>query len=415
MNRFLKYITIVFTSSIFICTQISAEERPQRSKKTPNIAINISEHKKIPHRTYLNLGLLSNFNYLNGMGINVISSITLWNTTGLQVAGIANVTGMNVKGFQISGIANVTGRNTYGISASGLMNINGKDSYGMLISGLGNISGDTSNGLMISGLINMSGESSNGVMLSGLANISGKEQRGVLLSGLANVSATSLQGVQISSLLNVAGESNKGLQLAALGNVSVTNNGLQTALFNYAAKNNGLQTGLVNINSENGRGVQLGIANVSKNENARQVGLFNIRPYTRTQLIISGGNTSKLNISIRLKNKYTYTQTGFGAYYLDFSQKFSATGFYRIGVYRTLLPKLELSADMGYYHIETFKNKDRGYAARMYALQPKINLEYCITEKVGIFASGGYNWTRYYGHSGNFDHKVSFEVGLVLF
>ena len=415
MNRLSKYITIAFTSCVFICAQISAEERPQKLKKTPNIAINISRHKKIPHRTYLNLGLLSNFNYLNGLGVNVISSITLWNTTGLQFAGFANVTGMNVKGLQFSGIANVTGKNTYGINTSGLMNINGKNSYGILVSGLGNISGESNYGLMVSGLINMTGEKSNGIMLSGLANISGNEQRGFIRSGLANVSATSLKGLQMSALLNTAGESNCGLQLAALGNVSVKNKGMQTALFNYAAQNNGIQIGMVNVNKEECRGVQLGIVNISKNEKARQIGFFNIKPYTRPQLILSGGNTSKLNVLVQLKNKYTYTQVGLGTYYLGFDKKFSATGIYRIGVYHTLLPKLEISADMGYYHIETFKNKDNGYAARMYALQPRINLEYRIMKKLGIFVSGGYNWTRNYSHSGNFDKKVCFETGIVLF
>ena len=414
MKIFFKNILIVFMGCALISTKTWAEGRPKGLKKTPNIAINISGKKKTPQKTYLNLGLLSNFSQLNGLGINVISSITHWNTTGFQVSGFANVTGMNAKGFQFSGIANVTGRNTYGMSISGLMNINGNDSYGMLLSGIGNISGNSAKGFIIGGLMNMSGKSSNGIFLSGLANISGNEQRGIMLSGLANVSGSSLKGLQISSLLNVAGEKNCGLQLAALGNVSVTNKGMQLALLNYAAENNGLQTGLANVNTEKGLGVQLGVVNVSKNEKARQIGLFNIKPYTRTQLILSGGNTGKFNISARFKNKYTYSQVGFSAYNLGFDQKFSAAGFYRLGVYHAICPRLELSADMGYYHIETFKNKDYGYEARMYALQPKINLEYRITEKLGIFASGGYNWTLMYGHSGNF-HKVSFEAGIVLF
>ena len=78
-------------------------------------------------------------------------------------------------------------------------------------------------------------------------------------------------------------------------------------------------------------------------------------------------------------------------------------------------PRLELSADAGFYHIETLDNKNQGIPARLYALQPRINVEYRIGSKLGIFASGGYSWTRQYGHSSMFDHKATFEAGIVLF
>jgi len=51
----------------------------------------------------------------------------------------------------------------------------------------------------------------------------------------------------------------------------------------------------------------------------------------------------------------------------------------------------------------------------MYALEPRVNLEYSITRKFGIFASGGYGWTRTYKGSHAFDDKGVFEVGMVLF
>ena len=62
------------------------------------------------------------------------------------------------------------------------------------------------------------------------------------------------------------------------------------------------------------------------------------------------------------------------------------------------------------------KNKDsQGFPARMYALEPRVNLEYSITRKFGIFASGGYGWTRTYKGSHAFDDKGVFEVGMVFF
>ena len=69
----------------------------------------------------------------------------------------------------------------------------------------------------------------------------------------------------------------------------------------------------------------------------------------------------------------------------------------------------------GFYHIETLDNKHKGYPARAYALQPRLNLEFRITKKLGIFASGGYAWTRPYSKGHALDHKGTFEAGIVLF
>ena len=134
-------------------------------------------------------------------------------------------------------------------------------------------------------------------------------------------------------------------------------------------------------------------------------------------LTISAGErkTSRVNLGVRFKNRYTYTILGTGAYHLGMDKDFSVSGFYRAGVHYPLTARLDLSADLGFYHIETLDNKHDGYPARLYALQPRLNLEYSITRRVGVFASGGYEWLRQYQGKGKFDDKGVFEVGLVLF
>ena len=119
-------------------------------KKGVNLAVNITNKKKEPPRTYVNLGLISNYPCLNGVGLNVISSITHYHSQGFQVAGITNVTGLNATGFQFSGIANVTGKNTKGIAIAGLMNVNGISMSGLGLSALGNVAGLNENVISIS-------------------------------------------------------------------------------------------------------------------------------------------------------------------------------------------------------------------------------------------------------------------------
>lgn len=100
-----------------------------------------------------------------------------------------------------------------------------------------------------------------------------------------------------------------------------------------------------------------------------QLGLVNANPDTKVQMLIFGGNATKINIGARFKNKLFYTIIGAGTHYLDFSDKFSATLFYRGGIWLPLCKDLTISGDLGYQHIETFKNKDYGIPARLYGLQ----------------------------------------------
>ena len=168
--------------------------------------------------------------------------------------------------------------------------------------------------------------------------------------------------------------------------------------------------------AKSGKGLQIGLFNYYKeNFDGFQLGLVNANPDTKVQLMLFGGNTTKLNVGARFKNKLFYTILGGGTHYLDFSDKFSASLFYRAGLELPLYKQLFISGDLGFQHIENFKNKDYGFPARLYALQARVNLEYRLTDRLGIFVTGGYGGSRYYNKGVTYDKGVILEGGVVLF
>lgn len=352
--------------------------------------------------TCFNLGFFSSMNRLNGLGMNVLGSVVGRDVNGAQLAGISNMVGGSVRGIQIAGITNVNGNSLSGLSISGLVGITGSYAQGVVFSGLANITGDNSRGVIIGGLLNITGEESAGFQLAGFANISGGSFKGLNASGLLNVAGDDMKGVQISGLGNITGNDMKGFQLSGLGNVTGgTATGVQLAPLNVALRAKGLQIGLVNYYKEKLDGFQLGLVNAN--------------PQTKVQLMLYGGNTTKLNVAARFKNKLFYTILGGGSHYLDFDDKFSAAFFYRAGLELPLYKQLHISGDLGYQHIETFKNKDYGFPARLYSLQSRINLEYRLTGCLGIFLTGGYGWDRYYDRNSTYDKGMIVEGGLILF
>lgn len=71
--------------------------------------INISIWKDIctqPHdstqTTYVNIGLLSTLNRLNGVGINALGSVVHGDMNGVQITGLANLAGGTMRGVQIA-------------------------------------------------------------------------------------------------------------------------------------------------------------------------------------------------------------------------------------------------------------------------------------------------------------------------
>ena len=398
-------------------------QKKNKLKKGPNISLNISTQKDSVKTTYLNLGLLTNIYRLQGVGINAISSVVQSDMTGFQVSGLASITGRHASGVQLGGIANVAGANANGIMLSGL-NVAGNRANGIQISGLGNIAGNTSRGVTIGGLMNLAGDQAQGLQIAGLANIAGKSQNGIAIGGLMNVSADAIsniaaiemKGLQLCGAVNIAVKTENALQVSGITNVCQGKlRGVQFAPGNYAGEVSGAQIGLLNLCGGHVKGVQIGIINHSKDTTAHKIGLVNINPKTRIQLMLFGGNTSKMNAAVRFKNRTTYTLLGIGTHYLDLNDKFSGCVFYRAGLYYPIAKNLELSGDIGYFHIENFENEDAETPERMYSLQARVNLEYKIKSKFSVFASGGYGMTRYYDQNKFYEKKPIIEVGVILF
>lgn len=367
--------------------------------------INLSLWKKVATQpldstqtTYFNLGLSSCMYRLNGVGVNVLAGVTQSHMNGIQVAGLANISGGSMRGVQLSGITNINGDNTVGFSATGLVGISGNNTRGVFLSGLTGIAGDNTAGVMMSGIMNVTGDKAAGMQLAGIANVTGSTLNGVMTGGLLNVAGDNVNGVQLAGIGNIAGNDLNGFQ-AGLCNIAGSNlNGVQTGLCNYATRAKGLQIGLFNYYKKEMQGFQLGLVNAN--------------PDTRVQMLVYGGNATKLNVGFRFKNELFYTIVGVGTHYLDFSDKFSASASYRAGLWFPLYKGLSISGDLGYVHIETFKNKDNGIPARLYALQARINLEYEFTQRFGIFATGGYGGSRYYNKSCTYDKGVIAEAGI---
>lgn len=397
--------------SLLTAGTLFAQSPIRRTVSSPlkPIGINLSLWKGISTQaddsigsSAFNLGIFSSQNNLTGLGINILGSNTRRDAKGIQLAGLSNSVGHRMQGIQLASITNINRYGYCGLSVAGLVGISGNEGKGMLVSGLANITGNSNRGITIAGLMNFTGDNGSGLLLTGLANISGNNYRGLASSGLMNVAGGSSTGVQVGGLLNITGEDMRGVQLSGIGNVTGRElRGIQIGLLNMASRAKGVQIGLFNYYKEKFDGLQLGLVNAN--------------PHTRIQLLVSGGNTTKLNLGARFKNNRLYTILGIGAPYFDFNEKFSGAVFYRAGAELPLCKRLFVSGDLGYRHIETFRKIDAGYPARLYSLQTRINLEYRLTGSAGLFVSGGYGWDRHYDRNATYDKGIIIEGGIVLF
>ena len=244
--------------------------RKQRSPQTDHgpVGINISLWKNISTQrtdtvgsTCFNLGVFSSMNRLNGLGMNILGSVTGRDVNGVQMAGLSNMVGGSMRGMQIAGITNINGNNLIGVSVSGLVGITGNHAQGVIISGLANISGDYNRGASIGGLLNISGEGASGIHFAGLANISGGNFKGFSGASLLSVIGEDLNGMQMSALANITAGDMTGVQVSGLGNVvGGTARGLQIGAANMAIRAKGLQIGLFNYYKEKLDGFQLPVS-----------------------------------------------------------------------------------------------------------------------------------------------------------
>ena len=251
-----------------------------------------------------------------------------------------------------------------------------------------------------------------GLQLSPVSNIA-KYAEGVQLSAFSNVAYSGMKGLQLSALNNIAiGEAN-GVMLSGFTNQNVgTLKGVQMAFRNKTDTLCGWQVGIFNIASDYKKGVQIGLVNYSRDTQSKRYGLVNVNPNTRIDVMAFAGTSSKANMALRFRNRSTYNIIGAGTHYMGLDDKFSGALFYRIGQYFQLTPKLSVSGDVGFFHIETFQEHSTDAPERLYSLEGRLNLDYQLSKKWGLFGTVGYGDTRYYSHNESFRHRLIGEVGL---
>lgn len=276
------------------------------------------------------------------------------------------------------------------------------------------VSHGTSCGVQVAGAVNASSGAMRGVQLAGIANVA-RKFNGVQLAGLTNACTTPMRGIQLSAVTNIAMGVRRGLQISGVANIcSSYMRGIQTAIYNYADTLNGSQIGLFNVCVSHLRGVQVGVINYSRDTLARKIGLVNISPATRIDFLVYGGSSTKTNFAMRFRNRSTYSMIGFGTHYMGFDEDFSGAVFYRLGQYFQLSPRLSMSGDVGFYHVETFAKNSSEKPERLYSLQARINLDWQLGRTLGAFVSAGYGDTRYYHHSRRYRSRPIIEAGLSL-
>ena len=256
-------------------------------------------------------------------------------------------------------------------------------------------------------------DSVKGVQLSPISNIA-EHSSGVQLAVFSNVGYNGMEGVQLSALNNIAIGGAKGVQLSGFTNQTFgTMRGLQLAFRNQTDTLRGVQLGLFNFIAHDYRsGVQIGFVNFSRDSITKRFGLINISPRTRIDIMGFGGTNSKINLALRFRNRSTYNIIGVGTHYMGLDSKFSGSLYYRIGQYFQLTPKLSLSGDVGFAHVETFQRNSTDSPERLYSLEARINMDYQLNKHWGVFGSVGYGSTHYYSHRKHYRNRMIGEVGL---
>lgn len=256
-------------------------------------------------------------------------------------------------------------------------------------------------------------DSVKGVQLSPISNIA-EHSSGVQLAVFSNVGYNGMEGVQLSALNNIAIGGAKGVQLSGFTNQTFgTMSGLQLAFRNQTDTLRGVQLGLFNFIAHDYRsGVQIGFVNFSRDSITKRFGLINISPRTRIDIMAFGGTNSKINLALRFRNRSTYNIIGVGTHYMGLDNKFSGSLYYRIGQYFQLTPKLSLSGDVGFAHVETFQRNSTDSPERLYSLEARINMDYQLNKHWGVFGSVGYGSTHYYSHRKHYRNRMIGEVGL---
>ena len=86
-----------------------AQARPAAGRTQGGINLSLwkgisTQRADTTSRTYLNIGVLSAMNRLDGLGMNLIGAVTRARVNGVQLSGLANVNGGSLRGLQAAGI-----------------------------------------------------------------------------------------------------------------------------------------------------------------------------------------------------------------------------------------------------------------------------------------------------------------------
>jgi len=250
-----------------------------------------------------------------------------------------------------------------------------------------------------------------GVQIAGLSTLAG-QMNGFQLAVINNSSLLPMKGFQLSGISNVAAGVKRGMQLSTTNISDGEMRGLQLGGYNFAHDLSGAQIGVINAANKVGKGWQVGLVNYSRDSVRHKLGLVNIGANTKLDFMAFGGTASKINFAARFRNKHTYSMVGVGLLYTSFTDEFSGSLFYRYGAYKQLSPKWMLSADAGFYHVESFEKNTSDKSRDLYSLQAHFNVDYQLSPAIGIYASAGVGETRFWHH--NEHYKTSFvgQLGL---
>lgn len=253
------------------------------------------------------------------------------------------------------------------------------------------------------------------VQVGVIASVATEQARGIQLSGFSNMAAIPFKGIQFSGISNIASGVERGMQWASLLNVSSGYmRGLQLGSYNYADSLNGSQVGLINVARTHPKGWQVGLVNVTRDTVAHKLGLVNVNPNTAIDYLFYLGSATKLNGAVRFRNHSTYNILAAGTHYMGLDKRFSGSLSYRLGQYFPVSPRLSLSGDVGFSHIETFEQNNASKPERLYSVQVRLNADYRLNDRLGLFATVGYGDTRYYHHARHYANGFLAEVGMTL-
>lgn len=333
------------------------------------------------------------YNWALGIGHNAADS-SRWRSANVGILAATDT----LHGFQIGGISSIAHHQMKGVNIGGLFAAGG-----------GRI-----DGLQAAFGMNTLGGEMRGMQLAGISNVA-RHIHGVQLSGFANIVGTPFRGLQLSAFTNIAMGIKAGVQIGGIANItSKTMRGLQLGTYNYADTLRGAQIGLVNIALQQPKGLQLGIINYSRDTLTHKIGLINISPQTEIDVLAYWGNYALVNMALRFRNRNTYSLLSVGTRYMGFTDELSGAVSYRLGRYLNLSPRWLLSGDIGFAHIETFEKETSDKPHRLYSLQGRVNLDYHINKKLGVFVSAGWGTTHYYGHNEHYRNKLLLEAGIVM-